>query len=307
MKYFKTLPGLHEKIEINEENFIKHTHKAKPYYHYNENADRCYAVCPACDNPIQIIGLFHKADDVNERTRIYGRHHLGDIDGLAKYDEIAYYNCPYSNPNQRRNNILRRTDNVTAIELLNLLRTQFDRVIYVLERQTGIKISLNYAEKLLRIFLRNNGWRIYYCNYTNLPFMLIYANEPEPLIGRYIHQNSNLYRGLMEHAIDFHFEDVEYKNGEKSPYVKIVKNNTFVKMNFYFYNHEINRLDDDNIEDIHETVNLVVCKDNKTIYEEVITIDQNFLNRLIHTSEDKAKRNDLLIEMAQRVITEELY
>ena len=78
-------------------------------------------------------------------------------------------------------------------------------------------------------------------------------------------------------------------------------------MNFYFYNHEINRIDDDNIEDIHETVNLVVCKDDKTIYEEVITIDQNFLNRLIHTSEDKAKRNDLLIEMAQRVITEELY
>ena len=55
------------------------------------------AVCPACDNPIQIIGLFKREEEVKRKP--YGRHTTIDLPGLTVYSEEDYLNCPYHNPN----------------------------------------------------------------------------------------------------------------------------------------------------------------------------------------------------------------
>ena len=86
MDVFKTKPGIPESLHILEETFTNATNKQVPYYTEGEHGRnaRCFAVCPLCDNPIQIIGLY-KAHD--EGRKPYGRHYPKDILDLANYDE----------------------------------------------------------------------------------------------------------------------------------------------------------------------------------------------------------------------------
>ena len=103
MNVFKLKPGSDEKILISQENFEKYTGKEFPYcVDHGFNRKSYYAVCPACDNPIQFVGLYQKTSDVKGKKDAYGRHHKGDIPKLAKYDEIAYLNCPLSNRNYKQ-------------------------------------------------------------------------------------------------------------------------------------------------------------------------------------------------------------
>ncbi len=89
MNVFKTNPGLEEEHLISEENFTKFTGRKEPYIERTENGDKYYAVCPECDNPIIIVGMFYT-------LKPYGRHHKGSIRGLAEYNEKDYLNCSYS-------------------------------------------------------------------------------------------------------------------------------------------------------------------------------------------------------------------
>ncbi|MCS5465580.1 hypothetical protein NWO25_19660 [Enterococcus lactis] len=57
--------------------------------------DSYYAICPECDNPIQIIGLYKETQESGRKP--YGKHHKGTIPYLAKYSEEDYLECPFSN------------------------------------------------------------------------------------------------------------------------------------------------------------------------------------------------------------------
>ena len=62
---------------------------------------RLYAVCPECDNPIQLIGLNRRELDAGHR-RPYAKHIKRDVPGVAEYDGKAYLECPYSDPGYHR-------------------------------------------------------------------------------------------------------------------------------------------------------------------------------------------------------------
>ena len=95
MDKFKVKTGSAQVLPINNENYIKTTGKNTPYCRQDRKGHQSlYAVCPACDNPIQIIGLF-------KGEKPYGRHYKGSIPGLAKYNADNYFNCPYSHPHPK--------------------------------------------------------------------------------------------------------------------------------------------------------------------------------------------------------------
>lgn len=56
MDVFKTLVGEGKALMINEENFYLATRERKPYVVDRDGVKSLYAVCPECDNPIQLIG-----------------------------------------------------------------------------------------------------------------------------------------------------------------------------------------------------------------------------------------------------------
>ena len=70
MDVFKTKPGIPESLHILEETFTNATNKQVPYYTEGEHGRnaRCFAVCPLCDNPIQISGYTKRMTKLESRT-----------------------------------------------------------------------------------------------------------------------------------------------------------------------------------------------------------------------------------------------
>ena len=67
MRKFKLRTGVSNPYEINVENFEKLTLKQEPYHKVGKDGvPRDFGVCPACDNPIQLIGLYKKLENSSE-------------------------------------------------------------------------------------------------------------------------------------------------------------------------------------------------------------------------------------------------
>lgn len=90
MDTYKLEPKSTKIKKISKETFEKDTGKLKPYY--QEGKDSQYAVCPVCDNPISIIGLYNP----KAKTKPYGKHYPRDVENLAVYDSHKYETCPYA-------------------------------------------------------------------------------------------------------------------------------------------------------------------------------------------------------------------
>ena len=57
MRRFKLVQGGGKPYGITKENFEKLTKKEKPYVMMGADGEtRNFGICPACDNPIQLIG-----------------------------------------------------------------------------------------------------------------------------------------------------------------------------------------------------------------------------------------------------------
>ena len=58
MDIFKSKPGLSRPYKISTINYEKETKRQKPYMLEKNGKYQYFAVCPECDNPIQLIGLY---------------------------------------------------------------------------------------------------------------------------------------------------------------------------------------------------------------------------------------------------------
>lgn len=99
MREYKLRTGHSAVKEINKTTFEQDTKKKAPWYQFNDskkegNKDRRsqYAVCPECDNPIQIIGLYH---NLKNTDRPYGRHTGKPLQGFAYFNAEGFETCPY--------------------------------------------------------------------------------------------------------------------------------------------------------------------------------------------------------------------
>jgi hypothetical protein len=261
MDVFKRFPYIKESILISEKNFSEYTKKAKPYYSSVNGIGKYYAVCPVCDNPIQIIGLYKSEE--GEKRAPFGKHYKGDIKGLAKYNDQAYHLCPYHNPYYQGKRMRRAKGNKTSNAIYNYLINYFDEIIKKLEERIHIKISYTFAKELKESFLLNAGWEYYDCTYDNLPLMLLYAQPAYTLVKRRIRKNTEISK-MLGSIEDIILEDIEGEN-----YLKVEpKSKKFVELSFMVCNHkkEIKK------ERLIETFKLLVYKGNQKIYSETIVI-----------------------------------
>lgn len=58
-----------------------------PWRRDGDKGPSYYAVCPLCDNPIQIVGLFRRQEESRSR-RPYGRHHRGDVPDSPLHERL---------------------------------------------------------------------------------------------------------------------------------------------------------------------------------------------------------------------------
>ncbi len=95
MREYKQYPGDYPIREITQANFEQDTDKEPPWYPESKEQDAHYAVCPSCDNPIQIVRLYPKT---SEDGKPYGRHINRSIKKLAEYNHGRKLRCPRRSP-----------------------------------------------------------------------------------------------------------------------------------------------------------------------------------------------------------------
>lgn len=86
MDVFKAWPGRAESIVISQESYMRCTGGVAPWRRDGDKGPSYYAVCPLCDNPIQIVGLFRRQEE-SRAHRPYGR--LGRDDGQQAFDDLT--------------------------------------------------------------------------------------------------------------------------------------------------------------------------------------------------------------------------
>lgn len=290
MDVFKPRRGEARFIPINEENFYRETGNEQPYcMKSRDGKQRYWAICPACDNPVQIVGLYMQQAD---SRRPYGRHNRGRIEGLAEYDDEEYHACPFSDPKYNYSENKRKPDSPKCIALYETMRDQFDRIVYIWNKTTGITMSTDYAEKMLKLWRSNENWRNYDATYQNLPYMLVFSRQAQSLYGRKIRIDSKVYASLAT------CKKLKLVKKDSSSVQVLTSGKTFTEVLFGIYGHKFK------VEDHHltETFKMQVKVDGKTVHSEVVTVDPYYFDNLVSLPPERAHRNERLLSIAKEVL-----
>lgn len=198
MDVFKTHVGEGGAIMISQRNYFMETRGMEPYVVERGGHRACYAVCPACDNPIQLIGLNRRESDAAHR-RPYGRHVGHDVPGVAVYDEKAYLECMYADPGYHRETGSRRLpSDPTALALYRIMRDRFDRVEYAWRKSSGLLLSVKSLRRALTLWRNDKAWLNYDSTYCNLPQMLFMGLPEQNLYGQHVFRDGAVASALRD-------------------------------------------------------------------------------------------------------------
>lgn len=153
------------------------------------------ALCPRCNNPVAILGVYKKID-----IAPHARHAKGiNIPNVVQYDEYKFQNCPY---HKKRANYIKEyvpeTEEPKRQELYKIAKEHYDKAIYLLQEETGIYITLTMAENLAENYVIMRAYNYIDATIYNIPWYLIYSFNGFPLYRMIIRKNTTLYRHLLQ-------------------------------------------------------------------------------------------------------------
>ncbi|MDF7669980.1 hypothetical protein PT276_01960 [Orbaceae bacterium ESL0721] len=257
MDIFKLAPRQISAYLITKNDFEMKTKKEKPYYNEtlsNNGEMRHFAVCPACDNPIEIIRL-------RDGVKPYGKH----------FKKTVY----------------RSTVNQLSLDILKLLVLQLDRVVYLLEKDIGIKISSKLAIDMLENYLAERAYLYKYSSLHNIPWMFAYFANSHSLFYRIIHKNEALKRTIITQT-----------SLTLDKYNKVInETDQFAKLIWFLTKHTVKHEDHKFI----ESLDFIVSFNEKNIYKQRIEFNTQYFNNLINQKGNDDKRDYQLLKVANEL------
>lgn len=153
------------------------------------------ALCPRCNNPVAILGIYKKIN-----VAPHARHAKEvNIPNVAQYDEYKFQNCPYHN---KRVDYIKEyvdeTEELQRQDLYKIAKEHYDKAIYLLQKETGIYITLAMAETLAENYVIMRAYNYIDATVYNIPWYLIYSFHGFPLYHMIIRKNSTLYKHLLQ-------------------------------------------------------------------------------------------------------------
>ncbi|HIE1059999.1 TPA: hypothetical protein ACXJQO_001465 [Serratia marcescens] len=161
--------------------YEKRTARRPPWYKTSDNGTPQYfAICPACNNPVQIIGFYKKlANTANP----YGKHFGRPIPGVGIYDRDAYEWCPYSKKNTAdQAERPKREKGYLVEQILSLLINHFDKVAYFISKDSGVSINERIARNMLLKFRDEEGWLYARATLMNAPWAFLYMTDNQDIM-----------------------------------------------------------------------------------------------------------------------------
>ena len=152
------------------------------------------AVCPKCNNPVVILGVFRHIDQ-----KAHARHCRKGAPGLAEYNEYKYINCPF---HRRHANYIGEYvpefEKEDRKKIYELARDHFDKAVYLIERTVGIRINISMAEEMAGYYAAARAYEYKYATTDNIPWFLLYGFPGFNLYHKVIKKDSALYRHLKK-------------------------------------------------------------------------------------------------------------
>lgn len=280
-------------FKINRENFERETGNRQPFQQKNQNSEfREYAICPSCLNPIQIIGLAHEI-----KSEPYGKHTGKSIKGFPDFDYRRYKFCPFADHKKHPNDDERlNTIDNGVVDLYNLLRSQFDRVVYVVSSTFGIRGTDQFWRGALKQFLNNKMYCYPWLTTSNLPYLFAYRGlHQQDLWGQQFRKNSAIYNALKAHP------NVCFIPGNDTNFERLDRKNSFLRLQLRFSLFK-QHVDSDHNLKATMTVFVDDLDTGKVVFNQVITFDEDFFERLIYKSGNDTKRQTWLLEIAKEMM-----
>ena len=303
MDKFKLKPGIGFEYHINEHNFLRATGKKYPYRRTNPQTgkEKLFAVCPFCDNPIEIIGLYRNT--IEGGSKVYGRHYGQSVPDLAEYNHDAYLNCIYAKPSWSNSGGRRAGEDIRALRVKDFLKEQFDRVIYIIAQDTDMIISPNIAQDMLCCYIDNEAWKYRNSRENNLPWVMAEADRNRTMFGRLIKADSELCQAIVERCPEVRL----VRQNERDKYVQVQSaNGNFVSLSYHFMEHRF--IPDSDGERVDEQIHFRVIRGEspnlEEIYSKNIPIDVNRFVKLCQTPPEKSRRNQKLLDIAAALLGE---
>lgn len=264
---------------------------SKPPFTFNY---RNYAVCPACLNAVQILGI---RTELKNTPDPYAKHTLAEIPELdAIQDEIAYRNCPYSDPESKPKNCryTNRTPGIISSMVIELFWTQLDRIFYILERDLPFKLSWQAKETILKDFVGYRGWLHPEISLLNAPWMLLYCSNFHSL------WKCELKDGDLREKIK-KIKGVEFNERNEN----IIEHDGFSSLGFCAIHHRSYSTG----KDVRETIKFIVAKkmdcwfkkeiasetfpSNEILFSKTLEIKPDYFYNLTHSSNPQFENTHL--------------
>jgi hypothetical protein len=299
---FKLSPKSHKIYPISRDTVERVIGRKAPWFSEGKTRDdhRVFAICPYCNNAIQMIGLYRGKG----AQRPYGRHLAHQHFAFAPHNPAELAFCPYADPSNRRGSTDRRGSTASAAALA-LLRLEFDRIVFTLNRDTGVDISLKQAAALLNAFLQNEGWSYRDAHLRNMPWMVIYQGRNLDLFGLRVRD------GAMRTSISTRNPAAVFTSDDRLQSQKDdAGRSVFIRFELQFlYHRQVIGTD----HQLRESLTLRVLDysgeamgDDASCFERTFQLDFDRFERLIATPTDRARRNAALLEIARRLIPQEI-
>jgi len=290
MRVFKLRPGDLDMMPIDRDRFERETGKRHPWYQPASDGETTsqFAVCPACDNPIQIVGLYRLPAGVTEP---FGKHTPRSIRDLADLDIERRDDCPFFKPRNLKRSRRRRPGDPLAANVLKLVIEQFDRIAWFLEKDTGIRFGRRTLKNMLESYRRLEGHRYAGATPINVPWTFAYMTTAVSLYGQRIVDNDELARAICTALPDARI-------GEDGRIGRRDGANSFLDIRGSFICHE---RAEDGSEAMTFQVYTVRDGANQVLYSTRIRFRPRLFVRLVRSPDSSFRRPDL-IDMAKTVL-----
>lgn len=284
---------------IDKDAFEADTLRRAPWYQPGSGDKLAqFAVCPRCDNPIQLVGLYLLPPNVKNP---FGKHTMSGIQGIALIDIEARDNCPYFKPRQHDKTDRKAGFDGVPRKIVRLLIEQFDRVVYILEKQTQVGLSSKILRDMLERYKAEQGYLYTGATLRNVPWIFAYMSDATSLYAQKVGGNPELAEAIKTRVPEAAIDD----RGRLFPAAPPPgTQGAFLDLQMSFIKHRIVRGSETS--GLSESMRLVLSQRRRGVlvdlYRQEIQFDPDGFERLIHTPADRAVRNMAKVELAREVL-----
>lgn len=212
MNIFSVGDGNKDGYELTRETFMEKTHKNFPFYQDpNRYKTPHFAICPACNNPIQIINLFgaQYEEENTGRTNLHGRHYRYNVEGLPPYSEENYMNCPLHNPVAFGIRQVRNNEQLNE-EILDIVKNSMSQICEDIRKITGVLLSNRKLNQVINDYIEARDYCYTHTNKFNIPYSILYTRNAINIFGQKVDRadiGQRIYNAIQNNCAYFEFVD----------------------------------------------------------------------------------------------------